>query len=97
MGDTAAARRAVAEAIEQEGARAVWFEEFGRDADAEEAYLAEVDSATVYVGILNEQYGRLNQPTGFSATEAEYLRARADGKRVNVPRRRRRAPNARAI
>jgi hypothetical protein len=84
MGDTAAARRAVAEAVEQEGARAVWFEEFGRDADAEEAYLAEVDSATVYVGILNEQYGRLNSPDGFSATEAEYLRARAEGKRVHV-------------
>jgi len=84
MGDTAAARRAVAEAVEQEGARAVWFEEFGRDADAEEAYLAEVDSATVYVGILNEQYGRLNPPDGFSATEAEYLRARAEGKRVHV-------------
>lgn len=84
MGDTAAERRAVAAVIEEEGARAVWFEEFGRDADADEAYLAEVDSATVYLGILNEQYGRLNPPDGFSATEAEYLRARAEGKRVHV-------------
>ena len=84
MGDTVAERRAVAAAVEAEGARAVWFEEFGRDADAEEAYLAEVDSSTIYLGILNEQYGRLNPPDGFSATEAEYLRAREGGKRVHV-------------
>jgi hypothetical protein len=84
MGDTATARRAVAEAVEADGARAVWFEEFGRDADAEEAYLTEVDASSVYLGILNEQYGRLNPPDGFSATEAEYLRAREGGKRVHV-------------
>jgi hypothetical protein len=83
MADTAAERRAVAEAVEDEGARAVWFEEFGRDADAEEAYLTEVDFATIYVGVLNEIYGRLNPP-GHSATEAEYLRARERGKRVSV-------------
>jgi hypothetical protein len=81
MGDTAPERRAVAEAVEAEGAR---FEEFGRDADAEEAYLTEVDSSTVCLGILNEQYGRLNPPDGFSATEAEYLRAPEVGKRVHV-------------
>lgn len=84
MGDTAAERRAVAAAVEEEGARAAWFEEFGRDADAQEAYLSEVDASSVYVGILNEQYGRLNPPEGFSATEAEYLRAREGGKRVQV-------------
>ena len=84
MADTAAERRRVAGTVEEEGARAVCFEEFGRDADAEEAYLTEVDSATVYLGILNEQYGRLNPPDGFSATEAEYMRARAGGKRVQV-------------
>jgi hypothetical protein len=84
MGDTAAERRAVAAAIEEEGARAVWFEEFGRDADAEEAYLTEIDSSTIYLGLLNERYGRLNPPHGFSATEAEYLRAREGGKRVHV-------------
>lgn len=84
MGDTAAERRAVAAAVEEEGARAVWFEEFGRDADAQEAFLSEVDSSSVYLGILNEQYGRFNPPEGFSATEAEYLRAREGGKRVQV-------------
>jgi hypothetical protein len=84
MGDTSAERHAVAVAVEDEGARAVWFEEFGRDADAEEAYLTEVDAASIYIGILNEQYGRLNPPDGFSATEAEYWRAREGGKRVHV-------------
>lgn len=83
MGDTAAERQVVAAAVEAEGAHPVWFEELGRDANPEEAYLAGVDMATIYVGVLNEQYGRL-LATGFSATEAEYLRARERGKRVAV-------------
>jgi hypothetical protein len=84
IGDTGAERGGVAEAVEAMGARAVWFEEFGRDADAEEAYLTEVDASTVYVGILNELYGRPNRPDGDSATEMEYMRARDGGKRVCV-------------
>jgi hypothetical protein len=84
MGDTAAERRAVADVIEEMGARAVRFEEFGRDADAEEAYLTEVDASSIYIGILNELYGRPNPPDGDSATEMEYRRARDGGKRVNV-------------
>jgi hypothetical protein len=84
MGDTSPERQSVAAIVEQEGARAVRFEEFGRDADAEEAYLTEVDSSTIYVGILNEIYGRPNQPDGFSATEMEYRRAREGGKRLLV-------------
>lgn len=84
MGDTVADRRAVADVVEQLGARPVWFEEFGRDADAEEAFLTEVDASTIYVGVLNELYGRLNPPDGFSATEMEFMRARERGKRVNV-------------
>jgi len=84
MGDTAAERRSVAGVIEKLGARPVWFEEFGRDADAEEAYLTEVDASTIYIGILNELYGRPNPPEGDSATEMEYRRAREGGKRVNV-------------
>jgi len=83
MGDTAAERQAVAAAVEAEGASPVWFEELGRDAEPEEAYLAGVDMANIYVGVLKEQYGRLLS-TGFSATETEYLRARERGKRVTV-------------
>ena len=81
MGDTPEERSAVADAIADEGAVPVWFEEFGRDASAEEAYLTEVDSCTVYVGIAGKVYGRLNPP-GFAATELEYMRARERGKRV---------------
>ncbi|MEV6283476.1 DUF4062 domain-containing protein [Kribbella sp. NPDC051770] len=84
MGDTMAERRAVAEAVEGLSARPVWFEEFGRDADAEEAYLGELEASTIYVGVLNELYGRPNPPDGDSATEIEYRRARQIGKRINV-------------
>lgn len=84
MGDTALERRSIAGAVEDEGATAVLFEEFGRDAGAEEAYLAEVDSSTIYVAILKELYGRPNPPDGDSATEMEYMRARAGGKRIFV-------------
>ncbi len=84
MGDTTAERRAVADVVESKGARAIWFEEFGRDADAEEAYLTQVDASTIYIGLLNELYGRPNPPDGDSATEMEYRRAREAGKRVGV-------------
>lgn len=83
MADTAAERDAVAAAVEDEGARAVRFEELGRDAGADEAYLLGVDSSSIYLGICNELYGTL-LPTGFSPTEAEYLRARERGLRVAV-------------
>ena len=84
MSDTSDERESVAEVVEELGARALRFEEFGRDADAEEAYLTEVDASTLYVGILNRDYGRPNPPDGDSATEMEYRRAREGGKRVNV-------------
>jgi hypothetical protein len=83
MADTADERRAVADGVEGEGARAVLFEELGRDAGAGEAYLTGVDSSTIYVGILNEIYGTMLE-TGFSPTETEYMRARERGKRVAV-------------
>src|SRR4051812_36677081 len=83
MADTADGRQRVAAAVEELGARSLWFEEFGRDADPEQAYLAEVDLSTIYIGILKELYGR-QLPSGFSATEAEYERAREGGKRVAV-------------
>jgi hypothetical protein len=84
LADTTDERAAVAATIEDAGAAAVWFEEFGRDGDAEEAYTSEVDSSTIYVAILNEIYGRPNPPHGESATELEFLRARHRGLRLNV-------------
>ncbi len=84
IGDTGPERRQVAAAVAATGATPVWFEDFGGiDADAEEAYLTEVDFSSVYVGILAEAYGRM-LASGFSATEAEYLRARQGGKRISV-------------
>lgn len=80
MADTAAERRALADAVEAEGAHPVWFEELGRDASAAEAYLVGVDSATIYIGVLNEVYGAMLE-TGFSPTETEYERARDRGQR----------------
>ena len=83
MDDTVEERRAVAEIVEDEGARPVLFEELGRDAGAGEAYLTGVDSSTIYVAVLNEIYGTMLE-TGFSPTETEYMRARERGKRVAV-------------
>jgi len=83
MADTGDERCQVAAAIEVEGARPVRFELLGRDAGAQEAYLSGVDISTIYVGILNELCGRIDA-TGFSATEAEYSRARERGHRIGI-------------
>lgn len=84
MGSLAEERRAVAAAIEEVGAEPVWFEDFGgRDQDPSEAYLSEVASSTVYIGILGREYGR-RLPSGYSATHAEYREASARGLRLSV-------------
>lgn len=78
-------RRVVAEAVRDLGCRPVWFEEFGgRDQDPEQAYLSEVDSSHIYVGILGTRYGRPDPTSGFSATHAEYLRSVERGLRISV-------------
>jgi Domain of unknown function (DUF4062) len=77
-------RTAVATVVEELGATAVLFERFGgRDDDPEAAYLSEVASSDVYVGILGERYGA-PLPTGYSATHAEYREAVRRGLRVSV-------------
>lgn len=79
-----AERSCVAAAIEDLGAQAVWFEQFGgRDDDPESAYLAEVASSDVYIGLLGERYGK-PLPSGFSATHAEYRAALDHGLRTSV-------------
>lgn len=84
MSDLQPERRAVADAVRDLGAEPVWFEEFGgRDQDAEQAYVSEVDACDVYVGILGRRYGR-QLPSGYSATHAEYLRAVERGLRISV-------------
>jgi len=87
MGELTAERRVVVDALEAAGFRVRWFEELGgRDDGAQQAYLTEVRAATIYLGILGDQYGGLlsdGSYAGFSATHAEYLEARSAGKRIS--------------
>lgn len=77
-----AERQAVAEAVRKVGAKPVLFEEFGgRDDDPSGAYIAEVASSDIYVGILGRKYGRL-LPSRFSATHTEYREAEDRGLRI---------------
>jgi hypothetical protein len=77
-------RSAIAAVVSELGAEPVWFEDFGgRDADPEAAYLAEVRSSTIYVGILGPNYGRI-LPSRFSATHEEYRAAEQAGLRISV-------------
>ena len=70
-------RMAAADGVRSMGARPVMFEEFGgRDADPLDAYLGEVETSQIYVGILGQRYGRL-LPTRFSATHTEFQHDRA--------------------
>lgn len=83
--DMAPARNALVRLIEELGAEPVWFEGFGgRDDDAEVAYLSEVDSSSVYLGLLGSAYGRQDRVTRMSATHAEYRRAEERGLAVSV-------------
>src|ERR1035437_7571574 len=62
--DLAPLRAWVVSVVEGLGAEPVWFEAFGgRDDDAEVAYLSEVDSSSIYLGILSRTYGRLDKAT----------------------------------
>jgi hypothetical protein len=77
-------RKAAVAAIEKIGATAVWFERFGgRDSDPNQAYLDEVRSSDIYVGLLGARYGR-PLPSRFSATHEEYREAEQHGLRLSV-------------
>jgi len=82
-------QRVVAERVGSLGGQPVWFETFGgMDDDPEAAYLNEVASSSIYVGILGRLYGKL-LPSRYSATHAEYLAAEERGLGTNRPRGRR--------
>jgi hypothetical protein len=77
-------RQATAAGVRGVGLRAVLFEEFGgRDADPEQAYLAEVEGSDIYIGIMGRRYGKPLK-TRFSATHAEYLHAEKHALRIAV-------------
>jgi hypothetical protein len=84
MSELAEHRRAVADVLEDAGARPVWFEEFGgRDDDPEDAYRSEVARSDIYLGLIGERYGK-KLKTGFSATHEEYEEAIAGGKHISL-------------
>lgn len=84
MADMSEERQAAAAGVRAAGLRAVLFEEFGgRDADPEDAYLAEVEEADIYIGILGKRYGKPLK-SRYSATHAEYLHAEKHGLRMAV-------------
>ena len=88
MGELASERRELVAALKSAGLLEVRrFEELGgRDDSAQQAYLTEVRSSTIYVGLLADQYGGMlatGPYAGFSATHAEYLEARETGKRIS--------------
>jgi hypothetical protein len=77
-------RVAAAEGIQALGGEPVLFERFGgRDGDPTAAYLNEVRSCDIYVGLLGEKYGR-PLPSRFSATHEEYREAERHGLRLSV-------------
>ena len=64
-------RQAAATAVRTANVLPIKFEQFGgRDADAENAYLGEVETSDIYIGILGRRYGK-PLPTRFSATHTE--------------------------
>lgn len=77
-------RQAAADGVSDVGAEPVWFERFGgRDGDPTAAYLSEVRSCDIYLGLLGDRYGR-PLPSRYSATHEEYREAERSGLRLSV-------------
>jgi hypothetical protein len=84
MAELEAERKAAAAAIRNICAAPIMFETFGgRDADPQDAYLGELETADIYIGIIGRTYGRPLR-TRYSATHTEYLHAEKSGLRVAV-------------
>ena len=84
MAELGEERAAAANGVRSLGAKPVMFEEFGgRDADPLDAYLGEVETSQIYVGILGQSYGK-PLPTRFSATHTEFQHAEQQGLRIAV-------------
>jgi hypothetical protein len=84
MAELPTERQAVAAGVRAVGLRPVMFEEFGgRDADPEQAYLAEVEGADIYIGILGKRYGKPLK-SRYSPTHAEFRHAEKHALRMAV-------------
>lgn len=85
MAELAAEREALADHLASLGFNVILFEHLGgREEDAETAYLVGVEQADVYVGLIGDEYGRMDRATGYSATHAEYRLALELGRRIAV-------------
>jgi hypothetical protein len=85
MAELAAEREALADHLAGLGFNVILFERLGgREEDAETAYLVGVEQADIYIGLLGDEYGRMDRGTGYSATHAEYRRALELGRRIAV-------------
>jgi hypothetical protein len=79
------ARLAAAKVIERMGAEPVLFERFGgRGDDAENAYVTEVASCDIYIGLMGARYGKRLAPRPYSATHLEFLQAQEHGLKISV-------------
>ncbi len=79
-----AEREPIVADIHRLGSRPVWFEDFGgMDDDPGDAYLGQVASSTIYLGILGRRYGTPLK-SGYSATHAEYNEAERRGRRISI-------------
>ena len=84
MSEMKVEREAAADAIRSIGAKPILFELFGgRDADPEDAYLGEVETSEIYIGLLGARYGK-PLPNRYSATHAEYLHSESRGLRIAI-------------
>jgi hypothetical protein len=84
MTELSTERQAVAAGVRAVGSRPVMFEEFGgRDADPEQAYLAEVEGADIYIGILGRRYGKPLK-SRYSPTHGEFRHAEKHALRMAV-------------
>jgi hypothetical protein len=84
MSELATERQRAAAAVQSVGALPVMFELFGgREADPEQAYLAELETSDIYLGILGRRYGK-PLASRFSATHSEYIHAEKRGLRIAV-------------
>jgi Domain of unknown function (DUF4062) len=82
MAELPTEREAAAAGVRAVGCTPVMFELFGgRDADPEDAYLGEVETSDIYIGILGCRYGKPLR-TRYSATHTEYLHAEESGLRI---------------
>ncbi|HET9676666.1 MAG TPA: DUF4062 domain-containing protein [Solirubrobacterales bacterium] len=84
MDELAVERRALANSLNELGIRVILFEDLGgREDSAEQAYLAGVAQAEIYLGLVGDRYGSM-LPGGRSATHEEYLKAQELGRRISV-------------